>query len=188
MKSRLWALVLAVVCVIGVTAGFAAKDKASAPAPRLYLACNIWFERPDKIYSTGYQKGTILPAGTEVEDVQYKSRAIRFKDAQTKTEYAVEWVDKHRPGVSLKQFGERLLTEKDFAALTHGFSAAEIEAIKAGEIRVGMSKAAVLVAAGYPPEIRTPGTDTNTWVYWHDRFRNYPVEFADGKVSRVQFK
>jgi len=60
---------------------------------------------------------------------------------------------------------------KNLDDLTQGMTAKEIEAIKTGSLCVGMSKAAVVVAYGYPPEHVTPSLDNDVWTYWMDRFR-----------------
>ena len=46
-----------------------------------------------------------------------------------------------------------------------------------------MSRKAVLLAAGYPPEVGTASTKLDTWKYWRHRFGSYPVRFSDGKVG-----
>jgi len=150
-----------------------------------YTAYNIWWEKPDKVYSTNYEKGTLLPAGSEVKDVKIDDEEAEFTDVKTSVRFKVEFVGRHHPGVKDKAFWERFLTPKTFAELTQGFISQEIQAIKAGEIRAGMSKKAVLVARGYPPETRTPSLELDTCTYWHDRFRSYSVQFVDGKVVSV---
>jgi hypothetical protein len=64
-------------------------------------------------------------------------------------------------------------------------SADEQTNIKKGKIAVGMSKAAVLMAYGYPPGHKTPSLEGDEWIYWKDRFVNEPVYFKDNKVSQI---
>src|SRR5213082_1122063 len=120
----------AILAFLGANAAFAAD--------KLYTAYNIWFEQPTKVYSTNYQKGNLFPAGSEVTEVSKSSRKVEF-------------VAKHHPGVTGEQWADRFLTTKNFAALSGGLTPAEIKAVKAGQIQVGMSKKAVILAAGYPP-------------------------------------
>ncbi len=149
---------------------FAAASAASA-ADKLYTAYNIWFEQPTKVYSTNYQKGNILPAGSEVKDVKRSSGKLEFTDVNLDIRFTFEFVGKHHPGLT------------DFAALSQGLTAAEIKAIKAGEVKAGMSRKAVLLAGGYPPEVATASTRLDTWKYWRHRFGSYPMRFSDGKVE-----
>jgi len=161
---------------------FGAANAASA-ADRLYTAYNIWFEKPDRVYSTGYQKGNMLAAGSEVKEVKRSRGKLEFTDVKQDMKFSAEFVGKHHPGLTAEQWMDRFLTTRDFAALTKGLTAAEIKAIRAGQVKAGMSKKAVLVAAGYPPEIGTASTELDVWKYWRDRFRNYEVKFGGGKVT-----
>lgn len=169
--------------VLLLVSGFAT---AAAAAERLYTAYNVWYESPQKLYSTNYSTGALLPAGSEVTGVVRGSKKLEFVDAKTNVKFTVEFVAKHNPGVTIEQFTDRFLTPKDFAQLTAGLSDDEIKAIKTGQVQVGMSKKAVLVARGYPPEIATPSIELDAWKYWYNRFKSYLVEFSNGKVSRTE--
>jgi len=160
---------------------FAAANASAAD--RLYTAYNVWFESPTKVYSTNYQKGNILPAGTEVKDVKRSRGTLEFTDPKLKLTFTFEFVGKHHPGLTAEQWMDRYLTPRDFAALSKGLTAAEIKAVRAGQVQVGMSKKAVLLAAGYPPEVATATTQLDVWKYWRNRFANYLVRFEHGKVA-----
>ncbi len=78
-----------------------------------------------------------------------------------------------------------MVAQKPFAELTAGLSEKEIDAVKAGKLVVGMSKAAVIMARGYPPEHRTPSTEVNNWLYWENRFRKKAVNFdSEGRTTK----
>jgi hypothetical protein len=164
---------------------FAGANAASA-ADKLYTAYNIWFEQPTRVYSTNYEKGNLFPAGSEVTEVNRSSRKLEFTDPKLNMKFSIEFVGKHHPGVTAEQWIDRFLTTRNFAALTTGLTASEIKAIKAGQVQVGMSKKAVLVSVGFPPEIATASTELDTWKYWRDRFRNYMVQFSNGKVMKSE--
>jgi len=159
-----------------------AWGETASAADRLYTAYNTWFERPDRVYSTNYQKGNLLPAGSEVKDVERSSKRLEFTDVKLNMKFSFEFIGRHHPGVTAEQWMDRFLTTRDFAALSKGLTASEIKAVKDGRIRVGMSKKAVILSAGYPPETATASTQLDTWKYWRDRFRNYLVKFQNGKV------
>jgi len=173
---RACAASLAVILALGAAGAASAAD-------RLYTAYNIWFEQPTKVYSTNYQKGNILPAGTEVKDVARSSKKLEFTDPKLNMRFSIEFVGKHHPGLTAEQWIDRFLTTRDFAALSKGLSATEIKAVRAGQVKAGMSKKAVLLAAGYPPEVATASTQLDVWKYWRDSFRNYLVRFDDWKVA-----
>ena len=174
MRAR--AAFLAAIFAFGVASAASAQD-------RLYTAYNIWFEKPDRVYSTGYQKGNMLPAGSEVKEVQRSSRKLEFVDVKTNMKFTIDFFAKHHPGVKPEQWIERVLTTRNFSTLTKGLTADEIKAIKAGQVKVGMTRKAVLVSVGYPPEIATANPELDVWKLWRDRFRNYEVKFTSGKVS-----
>ena len=50
---------------------------------KAYTAFNIWYEQPEKIYSTNFQKGTFLDAGTEVENIEQNRKQITFTVSET---------------------------------------------------------------------------------------------------------
>jgi len=164
---------------------FGGANAASA-ADRLYTAYNIWFEQPTKVYSTNYQKGNLLPAGSAVKDVNRSSKKLEFTDVKMDMKFSVEFVGKHHPGLTGEQWIDRFLTTRNFAALTNGLTAAEIKAIRAGQVQTGMSKKAVLVSAGYPPEVATASTKLDAWKYWRHRFGSYLVHFSNGKVTKSE--
>jgi len=174
MRTR--AAFLAAIFAFGVASAASAQE-------RLYTASNIWFEKPDRVYSTGYQKGNMLPAGSEVKDVKRSRSKLEFTDVKQDMKFSAEFVGKHHPGLTAEKWMDRFLTTRDFAALTRGLTAAEIKAIRAGLVQAGMSKKAVLVSVGNPPEVGTASTDLDVWKYWRDRFRNYEVKFGGGKVT-----
>ncbi len=118
-----------------------------------------------------------------MKEVNRSSRKLEFVDVKSNMKFSIEFVGKHHPGVTAERWIDRFLTSSDFPALTRGLTAGEIKAIKAGEAKVGMSKRAVLLSVGYPPEVATASTDLDTWKFWRDRFRTYSVKFTDGKVS-----
>jgi hypothetical protein len=183
-QTRRFVSLLGTGLALGVTlVMLAAPLTAAAADDHKFTSYNLWYEHPEKVYSTGYEKGTMIPAGSAVSQVKVSRKGISFAD-ESGTRFTVVFVAKHHPGLNSEQFADRLFTSKSLAELTKGMSAKEVEAIKKGEVHAGMSKAAVLAAVGYPPEIRTPKTDLDTWTYWRDRFRTYTVAFADGKVQQ----
>ena len=59
----------------------------------------------------------------------------------------------------------------------------EKECIKSGVIKPNISKEAVLIAFGYPPEHRTQSMDLDLWYYWVHRFGQRELRFdKNGKT------
>jgi hypothetical protein len=77
-----------------------------------------------------------------------------------------------------------MFTTKNFEALTAGLSGMEIDAIKKGVLVNGMSKRAVLICYGPPPEHYTPNQNASTWYYWANRKDKIEIKFdQDGKLA-----
>jgi len=164
-----------------------AHSQQDVAGKTFYTAANIWYENPKKILSTNYHRGTILPAGTKVTVDQVKGNKIRFVGG-TGVEFEIEFVKKHSSDeVDIWAYFRRYFSADD--PMRKGgpyqqFSEKEKRSIKLGEIEVGMSKDAVLMAYGYPPAHRTPSLESDQWVYWLNRFVSRPVLFRNGKVSQ----
>ena len=133
----------------------------------------------------------MIPAGTEVKDVRLTRAvagrkagadrtALSFITVKYGKKYWVNITKKYHPGKTTQYYMEIMFTEKNFEELTKRMSEKEIEAIKKGVIVKGMSKQAVLVSYGRPPEHRTPNyMDTNSWIYWINRFRSKEIYFDE---------
>jgi len=156
---------------------------------KIYTAYNIWFEKPERIWSINYKKGAIIPAGTQVCDVEIittnrRQKAIIFTTAKEKKAFSIFWIKKYHPGKTIQQFKKNLFTTKKFDELTSEMREGEIAAIKKGEIVKGMNKKAVLVCYGPPPEHATFRQEHNVWTYWTSKFIRKKLFFDDdGKVS-----
>jgi hypothetical protein len=177
--------ILVLTAALGLGLGGTGLVAADGDAP-LYTAYNIWYEQPAKVWSTNYQKGRLLPAGTAIKDVKESRKNIRFTDAETDVTYTIVFVPKHHPGKSIGDIYQRYVTDKNLDQLTEGFSQSELDAIKSGAVVDGMSKDAVIVCYGYPPEIATPSTKVAGWVYWRHRWKSFTVEFdGEDKVKNA---
>jgi hypothetical protein len=165
------------------SAGFS----VSAPAEetgKFYTKSNIWYEKSEKILSTNYHKGAMIPIGTKVEVLKSNRKKIEFRDSASGTVFKIKLVKKYtdlNPDEFFNRYfsKDNLLNSGEFNSL----SPMEKEAVKAGRIEKDMSKAAVLLAYGYPPTHRTPSTDQDTWTYWVSRLGNFLVQFEGGKVT-----
>ncbi len=150
-----------------------------------YTRANIWYEHPERIYSTNYHVGRVLPIGSRVEMIQVTTESITFSD-ETGTRYVIHFIPEYSGNFDSyfdACFSETsVLESKAWKSL----SETEKKAVEKGRIAVGMSKPAVLMAYGMPPVHETPSTERNTWTYWINRFKTIQVEFdSEGTVSRI---
>ena len=150
---------------------------SAAWAQGLYTQFNFWYERPRRMHSINYKKGTILPAGTEVSDVEITRKNIRFK-ARGES-FRIRFNPKFHPDETSETLGQKMFGIKNRKLLTAGMTAIEIKSIKEGVLYLGMSKKAVLVAYGFPPSHQTRSLDSKRWKFWIHRFRWKTICFGD---------
>ena len=186
MKTLILAVViLSLLLAAGCTQpGKSVKKDQFTPETKLYTAYNIWKLRKLLLrrcinYKHGYD---IIPAGTEVRKAEIGSdidgrETIKFFTAKDNREYNIYFVSNWHPGKTIEDYLGYMFTTKTFEELTTGMTETEIEAIKKGIVLNGMSKEAVLVCYGYPPEHRTRSLESNIWVYWKNKFTSFEVCF-----------
>jgi len=190
MKQRIYTKIARIFFImIGFALFTTPLQGSAASGQKIYTAHNIWFEKPERIWSINYKKGAIIPAGTQVRDIEIittnrRHKAIIFTTVKEKKAFCIYWVRKYHPGKTIQQFKKKLFTTSNFTDLTSGMSKDEIAAIKKGEIVKGMSKKAVLACYGPPPEHATFSQDHNVWTYWTSKFIRMKMYFSDdGRVS-----
>ena len=176
MKKNLIVLfLLSLFCIVLSSDSF-----AESPSQELYNSYNMWFEKPDSMWSINYKKGAIIPAGTKIKSVKLERNKVVFTTFEHSNEFIINFTPKYHPGIDLEQFRDRLFTDKTFDQLVRGFSKKEIESIRSGVLKPGMSKKAVLVAYGYPPEHVTGSLEMDLWTYWINRFKKTNINFDKG--------
>jgi hypothetical protein len=153
-----------------------------------YTSVNIWYEKPDKIPSTNYHKGTKLPIGTKVKIISVGNRKIHFVPVDTTVPFTIVQQRKHTR-IKLKELFDRYFSKKDILeqeGYFHNLSENEKECVNNGTISPGMSKVAVIMAYGYPPSHKTPLLSSDLWHYWHSRFEIVDVYFKNNKVYKIE--
>lgn len=169
-----------------------AAGDAPAGSSALYTAYNLWFGSSrsgttKKMSSVNHHVGTIIPAGSQVSNVSTLFKTIRFQLADGGRRFSIQFIPKFHPGVSIKEFTNRLFASQPLEERIKKFSDEEKLMIRRGAVGNGMSKEAVLVSWGYPPEHRTLSTKADTWLYWRNRFMKQAVDFdKNGKVINVR--
>jgi hypothetical protein len=156
--------------------------RAAAEDQDGYLTQNLWVEK-GKGYTTYFSSidFDVIPAGSQVSisKVSKKGFVLETGDQKFKFEYIAKHFD-----MDIDEFLGRLLSDKKPSAKWAGFSALDKQGIKEGKIKAGMSKAAVLVAAGYPVG-KFNDVKADHWTYQRNRFVPINVLFVNGKVSQV---
>jgi hypothetical protein len=160
----------------------------SVSEPQLYTAYNIWRVSSHLMRCINYKHGNdIIPAGTMVKNVEVVRKKedyhpkrryhIRFTTVEDNRDYKIDFTKNWHPGKTAEDYKNPMTSPKNFEELTEGMSENEIGAIKNATVVNGMSKRAVLVSYGYPPEHRTSSLNSNVWVYWKNKFGTINICF-----------
>lgn len=195
MKSKFLAIFILVVAssllVLGIQGCGQTKWTKELPADtQKYLAHNVWIENGE-IWSTGYQAGRLIPAGTKVKNLRLGKKSghpvVGFTRVDNSKDYFAYFNPDHHPGINAQDYMDRLFTSQSLEEMTRDMTSKEKKAIKAGDVVPGMSKEAVLVSWGYPPETGTSSLDFDVWKFWKNRFDTIEVRFNDDdKVTEVR--
>ncbi|WDN88408.1 hypothetical protein BuS5_01376 [Desulfosarcina sp. BuS5] len=120
--------------------------------------------------TVNYQRGVRIPIGRKVHITDYTSKKIVFV---TKTGFrGILHRSKKYCKISQQELFDRYFSKKNIMEAGGEFyklTTPEQAGIKKGEVEIGMSKDAVLMACGYPPSHKTPNLNSDIWIYWLKR-------------------
>jgi hypothetical protein len=123
-----------------------------------------------------------LPYNTKLEVGSYRG-GFKLTAVETGLEVNIQYKSANMGGMSKDDY-VALITSP--TPVSYDFAGPDQEGVQQGQVSNGMSKEAVQVAWGYPAKHQTPSLDSNTWVYWKDRYRTIRVVFdTEGKVTSV---
>jgi len=198
MKKFKRSLIFWILSVIILLSPALSFPQSKASKQKLYTAYNFWklphFHRNCVNYKHG---SNIIPVGTEVSNVKvikevkkgnsykpgsseiygYDRAFISYKIVKTGKTIRVKFNPGWHPGKTIEEYKEMMFTTKPFNALVQGMTTREIEAIKRGLLIKGMSKRAVLVSYGPPPEHKTSNLNSDKWIYWINKMDTKAVHF-----------
>lgn len=176
-------IAIAIVTLFALLAAAGLSNSEADKEPTLYTAYNIW--RASNMKCINFKEGSdIIPAGTEIRDVKINEQEpfppyLVFTTVQDGRTYKIGFTQRWHPKKSIKDYRQMMFTTQNFEALTEGLSDIEIDAIKKGVLVNGMSKRAVVVCYGPPPEHYTPDRNALTWYYWANRKDKIAIKFDE---------
>jgi hypothetical protein len=139
-------------------------------------------EKGKRLYSVNYQLESLMPACTRVKILSVTNKRMEFEvEGGTKYEYIFHDSMKDPIPRHLDRYFGKACPRKKIDALT----GVNRRGFKEGKILPGMTKDALILAVGYPPEHATPSLQSQTWKYWRNRFATTNVHFAGGKVAKL---
>jgi hypothetical protein len=156
---------------------------SSAPLPNggnLLTLTNLR-NRGNQLTSINEWRGrTIIPACTPVLVTMARGREIRFSAGGTQYRYVIHRTSRLPVETHLAHYFGTDCPKLD------QMSAVDQMGVQTGIPTIGMSRAGVVIAAGYPPEHRTPSLDQPAWTFWGDpgrvvvHFQGDAVAFVEG--------
>lgn len=162
-----------------------AKDGSNlVGADDVYTLVNL---HPDeskaRLYTVNYQMPGLIPVCSKVKINKTSRKAVKFEVADRGREYEY-LLHKSLPEPFAQHLGQ-IFGKKCPKDQIAKMSKLDKEGIEQGVAKVGMSKAAVLIAMGPPPSHATHSLDANSWMYWQNRWGKLRVDFQNDKVSAV---
>jgi len=148
---------------------------------KLFLQFSLYHEKGVH-KTTNYRKGMLVPVNTEVEFVKANKRDIWVSlpdGTQMQIANVEDFSGEKVDGIFRRTLGTTKVNLDQFTE-------AERKAILAGSVEEGMTKAAVIVAIGYPPKHQTASLESDHWRYWQNRFNTFVVSFEDAKVVNIK--
>ena len=180
--------IAAVVCImvaLPVVARAAEVRYHLVGQPEAYTLVNLHpDEHRHRLYSVNYQQPGLIPLCTKVMIQSVTSRTMVFHVPSTGRTYDYIFHNSMRDPIAThldKFFGTACNPNR-----LDRMSEIDRRGIAQGRALTGMSKEAVILAIGYPPEHVTPTLESNTWKYWRTRFATQLVSFVDGKVVDIK--
>ncbi|MGR9105683.1 MAG: hypothetical protein ACU843_02025 [Gammaproteobacteria bacterium] len=152
------------------------------PGETYYTQFVIRYEKGTHL-TTNYRRGDSIPANTPIKLLNISDDTIEVESLPSMQKLLIKNVEKHTGDDVYRAFDKLFAKQKiDLAK----FNSLEREEIQKGTVAKGMSKAAVIVAIGYPPITQTASLDNDLWVYWSGRFNRFNVHFTNGRVSNIK--
>jgi hypothetical protein len=171
-------------CLVAALAISWATGALAADDDQIYFVQQSFYAYKDKYDTTNYHVGTLIPINTraKITDMGSRQMEIELPDKDN-MEIAIVNVEKHThknmEEIKARMFGTAEVKLNKFPQDVQ-------DAIKNGQIKVGMTKEQVLLAYGYPPAHVTPSTDSNEWTYWKNRWNRIVLDFQGDKLAGIR--
>jgi hypothetical protein len=159
-----------------------AKTESIIEGP-VYLKVNIHYQCNERDCKASYANYTnpgvghkILAVNTPVQIKTWKRKGFIIVNTETSEEIFFEYHEA-RMQMSAEEYLDKITSSSKVSLDI--LSDADKKGIQEGKVVYGMSKTGVMMALGYPATHRTPSLESNTWIYWTNRFTTLEVNFND---------
>jgi hypothetical protein len=156
---------------------------------KVYTAHNLWYndnpgDDEEEISALNYQKGMIIPFGTEVKIDEVDDDCVTFTTVKDGRQYELDFPQKWML-FPVREYIKQAFTGKSEQDLEKEIAPEKLKFIKKGIVEKGMTREEVILAYGYPAPFRTPSLEEDTWIYWTEPMRSKRVVFKKDKVTAI---
>jgi hypothetical protein len=156
----------------------------------VYLKNNIHYQEHGADNKASYANWTnpgqghkIIPVNTPVKISKW-GRGFKITNTENKIKVLFEF-HKDRMDMSIEEYLPLIISKSPISL--DDLSEVDKQGIQDGKAYSGMTKTGVMMALGYPATHKTPSLESNTWIYWTNRFGTIAVEFNEqGIVESIR--
>lgn len=156
------------------------KPANEAPLREGYTCCNLHYEG-DWISDSNFGALPFIPAGSRIKLKSYGRHRLHVDIDDKPMRIGLDY---GRAQETLEQFAEKLIVTEDPKAKIARYPADVREAIRFGQVVMGMTQEQTIIAVGYPQRDETVSLEAPVWNYWTSSFAPYRVVW--GKSGRIK--
>ena len=172
---------LAALLLAGCDAMPARQSDDATPLFSGYTCCNLHYDG-EWISDANWSSLPMIPAGASIRVLGYGRYRVKADIDGHGVELGLDYGRQQ----SLEAWARKLVVEEDPRPKIARMPTPIRDAIRAGKVTIGMTKAEVIMSLGYPPAHQTLNLDWPQWKYWHTSFGSYLVVWDDaGRVKDV---
>jgi len=152
-----------------------------------YVQFNLHPDRQRKrLYTLNYQLAdAMIPRCAKVRLLGMTPKVLKFVELDSGTEF--QYIVHRGAGEPLEASAAKAFGARCDTKAVERMSKADREGIRNGALGLGMTREGVLLAAGYPPKIKTPSLDGDEWTFWKNRFNTFVIRFGkSGKIEEIR--
>lgn len=161
----------------------AAAQPENQPEIRGYTCCNLHYE-DDWISDANWSSLPMIPAGTPIRTSSYARYSITVEIDHPwytrKMRLGLDYGRKQR----LADWARLIIVPENPKPRIATWPEHIRNAVRDGQVAIGMTKEQLIAAVGYPPAHQTPTLDAPQWKYWHTTHGTFNVIWS--KTDHVE--
>lgn len=147
-----------------------------------FICCNLHYEG-DWISDQNWTGFPFLPAGLPASVTSYGRNMANISIDGRTMRLGHDYGRAQEP---LERFVAKIIVREDPRRRLESWPPAVREAVRLGQVMIGMTREQVIMSLGYPQTDNTAHLEQRTWYYWVNSFLSYQVIWgADGRVQEI---